>query len=300
MPSSARSRPRRRIRCSASSMSRRSDAVRAQDLVHVQLVERAGSRMLDPVDAAGGDQGCPTANRRRGSPPPLDAPARAPRERRCRPMRTSAGQPRRGRARRSGATVHACRQSRSRPVLRTSRSRRTRLVQRGAVAHRAKPYAAASAPTCSAVARRAKPYPRRQRARRLVRRAKRGAVARRAKPYPSRQRARRLVRHAKRGAVARRAKPYPSRQRASAPTCSAREARCCRPKGEAIPQQAASAPTCSAREARCCRPKGEAINRVELRGFEPRTFSLRTRRATNCAIAPCEPRTHDNTRRAAG
>lgn len=25
---------------------------------------------------------------------------------------------------------------------------------------------------------------------------------------------------------------------------------------------------------------------VELRGFEPRTFSLRTRRATNCAIAP--------------
>ncbi len=28
-------------------------------------------------------------------------------------------------------------------------------------------------------------------------------------------------------------------------------------------------------------------NRVELRGFEPLTFSLRTRRATNCAIAPC-------------
>ena len=25
---------------------------------------------------------------------------------------------------------------------------------------------------------------------------------------------------------------------------------------------------------------------VELRGFEPRTYSLRTRRATNCAIAP--------------
>jgi len=25
---------------------------------------------------------------------------------------------------------------------------------------------------------------------------------------------------------------------------------------------------------------------VELRGFEPLTFSLRTRRATNCAIAP--------------
>ena len=35
---------------------------------------------------------------------------------------------------------------------------------------------------------------------------------------------------------------------------------------------------------------------VELRGFEPRTFSLRTRRATNCATAPkCGP--HDNTRR---
>ena len=26
---------------------------------------------------------------------------------------------------------------------------------------------------------------------------------------------------------------------------------------------------------------------VELRGFEPLTFSLRTRRATNCATAPC-------------
>ena len=26
---------------------------------------------------------------------------------------------------------------------------------------------------------------------------------------------------------------------------------------------------------------------VELRGFEPLTFSLRTRRATSCAIAPC-------------
>ena len=30
----------------------------------------------------------------------------------------------------------------------------------------------------------------------------------------------------------------------------------------------------------------EAFNSVELRGFEPLTFSLRTRRATNCAIAP--------------
>lgn len=30
----------------------------------------------------------------------------------------------------------------------------------------------------------------------------------------------------------------------------------------------------------CC------ANGVELRGFEPLTFSLRTRRATNCAIAP--------------
>lgn len=28
------------------------------------------------------------------------------------------------------------------------------------------------------------------------------------------------------------------------------------------------------------------ITLVELRGFEPLTFSLRTRRATNCAIAP--------------
>jgi hypothetical protein len=27
---------------------------------------------------------------------------------------------------------------------------------------------------------------------------------------------------------------------------------------------------------------------VELRGFEPLTFSLRTRRATNCATAPSE------------
>ena len=26
---------------------------------------------------------------------------------------------------------------------------------------------------------------------------------------------------------------------------------------------------------------------MELRGFEPLTFSLRTRRATNCATAPC-------------
>jgi site-specific DNA recombinase len=26
---------------------------------------------------------------------------------------------------------------------------------------------------------------------------------------------------------------------------------------------------------------------VELRGIEPLTFSMRTRRATNCAIAPC-------------
>ena len=29
------------------------------------------------------------------------------------------------------------------------------------------------------------------------------------------------------------------------------------------------------------------VTLVELRGFEPLTFSLRTRRATNCAIAPC-------------
>ena len=34
--------------------------------------------------------------------------------------------------------------------------------------------------------------------------------------------------------------------------------------------------------------KGSSLVRaVELRGFEPLTFSLRTRRATNCAIAPC-------------
>ena len=33
--------------------------------------------------------------------------------------------------------------------------------------------------------------------------------------------------------------------------------------------------------------KGSSLVRwVELRGFEPLTFSLRTRRATNCAIAP--------------
>ena len=32
---------------------------------------------------------------------------------------------------------------------------------------------------------------------------------------------------------------------------------------------------------------GTGLGRVELRGFEPLTFSLRTRRATNCAIAPC-------------
>ena len=29
------------------------------------------------------------------------------------------------------------------------------------------------------------------------------------------------------------------------------------------------------------------VRGVELRGFEPLTFSLRTRRATSCAIAPC-------------
>ncbi len=33
--------------------------------------------------------------------------------------------------------------------------------------------------------------------------------------------------------------------------------------------------------------KGSSLVRgVELRGFEPLTFSLRTRRATNCATAP--------------
>lgn len=37
------------------------------------------------------------------------------------------------------------------------------------------------------------------------------------------------------------------------------------------------------------KPKTSAVEQrtlVELRGFEPLTFSLRTRRATNCAIAP--------------
>ena len=34
------------------------------------------------------------------------------------------------------------------------------------------------------------------------------------------------------------------------------------------------------------RHKAEVSPLVELRGFEPLTFSLRTRRATNCAIAP--------------
>ena len=34
--------------------------------------------------------------------------------------------------------------------------------------------------------------------------------------------------------------------------------------------------------------KGSSLVRgVELRGFEALTFSLRTRRATSCAIAPC-------------
>ena len=33
------------------------------------------------------------------------------------------------------------------------------------------------------------------------------------------------------------------------------------------------------------RPYGRPLM-VELRGFEPLTFSMRTRRATNCAIAP--------------
>ena len=31
---------------------------------------------------------------------------------------------------------------------------------------------------------------------------------------------------------------------------------------------------------------GDGARLVELRGFEPLTFSLRTRRATNCATAP--------------
>jgi hypothetical protein len=35
-----------------------------------------------------------------------------------------------------------------------------------------------------------------------------------------------------------------------------------------------------------CPENGVNSFAVELRGFEPLTFSLRTRRATNCAIAP--------------
>ena len=36
-------------------------------------------------------------------------------------------------------------------------------------------------------------------------------------------------------------------------------------------------------------PCQRALTLVELRGFEPLTFSLRTRRATNCATAPGAP-----------
>ena len=35
---------------------------------------------------------------------------------------------------------------------------------------------------------------------------------------------------------------------------------------------------------------GQTFEVVELGGFEPPTFSLRTRRATNCAIAPSADR----------
>jgi hypothetical protein len=34
-------------------------------------------------------------------------------------------------------------------------------------------------------------------------------------------------------------------------------------------------------------PLGHEHDKVELRGIEPLAFSLRTRRATNCATAPC-------------
>jgi hypothetical protein len=37
---------------------------------------------------------------------------------------------------------------------------------------------------------------------------------------------------------------------------------------------------------RVLRRWGGVFDLVELRGIEPRTFSLRTRRATNCATAP--------------
>ena len=36
----------------------------------------------------------------------------------------------------------------------------------------------------------------------------------------------------------------------------------------------------------CCTVSGCAPEKVELRGIEPLTYSMRTSRATNCAIAP--------------
>ena len=42
---------------------------------------------------------------------------------------------------------------------------------------------------------------------------------------------------------------------------------------------------CGGEETKKGRPLGRPLM-VELRGFEPLTFSMRTRRATNCAIAP--------------
>ena len=45
---------------------------------------------------------------------------------------------------------------------------------------------------------------------------------------------------------------------------------------------AALTPTPASTDVRC----SSTSEIVELRGFEPLTFSLRTRRATNCAIAP--------------
>ena len=53
----------------------------------------------------------------------------------------------------------------------------------------------------------------------------------------------------------------------------------CSPSGVAVLLRGLHSGTCSSK-----------TPRVELRGIEPLTFSMRTRRATNCATAPCEPR----------
>jgi hypothetical protein len=50
-------------------------------------------------------------------------------------------------------------------------------------------------------------------------------------------------------------------------------------------RQRAYHPLASARSSKVICPNNDLL--VELRGFEPLTFSLRTKRATNCAKAPC-------------